>query len=57
MKQRKVRTTITLDPSTFLTFKNRCLQERRPVSTMIDSIMKYYNQSKISSEKILSLKI
>jgi hypothetical protein len=57
MKQRKIRKTITLDPSTFLTFKNRCLQERRPVSTMIDSMMKYYNQSLITSEKILSLKI
>lgn len=57
MKQRKIRKTITLDPSTFLIFKNRCLQERRPVSTMIDSMMKYYNQSLITSEKILSLKI
>lgn len=53
-KQKKRKVTITLDPVQHEIFRNRCQKDRRSVSAMIESLLMYYNQSKITSDKILS---
>ena len=53
-KQKKRRVTITLDPVQHEIFRNRCQKERRSVSTVIESLLIYVNQSKIASDKVIS---
>ena len=53
-KQRKRRVTMTLDPVQHEIYKTKCTNDRRSVSTMIESLMTYYNQSKIASDKVIS---
>ena len=52
--QKKRRVTITLDPIQHEIFRNRCQKDRRSVSTMIESLLIYVNQSKIASDKVIS---
>ncbi len=53
-KQKKRKVTHTIDPVQYEIFRTKCLKERRSVSTVIESLLIYVNQSKTTSDRVIA---
>jgi len=53
--KKHIRKTHSFDETTYMSYRQKCMNEKRPVSTMLNELMKYCINSKLTTDQLLSI--